>query len=136
MITVPNIWFTVLINNISEMNLLNSGVLSHKFFDKITRIHMLNFVDIIRKSVNKIAHHFISKDFRNSLKEKWSVSRSSLNRIYFISLATITYTDEQGFCCAQTGHRLPASKLSTTASTGHVYSWFHTYTHCTFLRLP
>lgn len=30
-------------------------------------------------------------------------------------LATISYIDEQGFCCAQTGHGLPASKLSTTA---------------------
>lgn len=52
------------------MNLLNSRVLSHKFFDKITKTHMLNFSDIIRRSVNKIAHRFIFKDLRNSLKEK------------------------------------------------------------------
>lgn len=51
------------------MNLLNSGVLSQKFFDKINRIHMLNFVGNI-KSVNNTAHHFIFKEFSNSLKEK------------------------------------------------------------------
>lgn len=67
----------------AEMNLLNSGVLSQKFFDKINRIHMLNFVGNI-KSVNNTAHHFIFKEFSNSLKEKWSVLRSSLNRTYFI----------------------------------------------------
>lgn len=53
----------------AEMNLLNSGVLSQKFFDKINRIHMLNFVGNI-KSVNNTAHHFIFKEFSNSLKEK------------------------------------------------------------------
>lgn len=52
------------------MNLLNSRVLSHKFFDKITKTHMLNFSDIIRRSVNKIAHHFIFQRFEKLFKRK------------------------------------------------------------------